>query len=233
MFDLIGGKLIAGDSTKLRAQTACIIGVKPMVAIPGVSSFAPDQNYNYDKFIYNEKSDTFTCPQGEILNTNGNWYKRNTNRSGYVVKHYKTSKCQTCPVKDLCTTNTKGRLIERSEYAPYIEQNKRNIEGNPPVYKMRQAIVEHPYGIIKRQWGFYYITTKKTIKRASADVGMMFTAFNLRRIINIIGQNEFKKYLERLILLYFSIIRPYHSNSLKVRHLTFAHNIQLSKIKVA
>jgi hypothetical protein len=30
----------------------------------------------------------------------------------------------------------------------------------------RQAIVEHPYGVIKRQWDFYYIMTKKTIKRA-------------------------------------------------------------------
>jgi hypothetical protein len=30
--------------------------------------------------------------------------------------------------------------------------------------------------------------TKKTIKRASADVGLMFTAYNLRRILNIIGK---------------------------------------------
>jgi len=125
-----------------------------MVAIPGVSSFAPDANYNYDKFIYNETDDTFTCPQNETLTTNGNWYKRNTNRSGYVVKHYKTSKYQTCTVKYLCTISTKGRLIERSEYAPYIEQNKKNIEANPTVYKKRQAIVEHLYGIIKRQWDF-------------------------------------------------------------------------------
>jgi hypothetical protein len=27
-----------------------------------------------------------------------------------------------------------------------------------------QAIVEHPYGIIKRQWGFYYIAKKKEFK---------------------------------------------------------------------
>ena len=77
--------------------------------------------------------------------TNGSLYKRNTNGSGYVVKHYKTSKCQTCPVKNLCTRNAAGRLIERSEYAPYIEQNKRNIEASPVLYKKRQTIVEHPY----------------------------------------------------------------------------------------
>ena len=57
---------------------------------------------------------------------------------------------------------------------------------NPDAYKKRQAIVEHPYGTIKRQWGFDHITTKKTMQRASADVGFMFIAYNLTRIWNIL-----------------------------------------------
>jgi len=40
-----------------------------MVAIPGVASFAPDENYNFDKFIYDNNSDTYTCPQQQILTT--------------------------------------------------------------------------------------------------------------------------------------------------------------------
>ena len=97
----------------------------------------------------------------------------------------------------------KGRLLERSEYQPYIEQNKKNIEADTKTYKRRQAIVEHPYGIIKRQWGFYYITTKKGIKHASADVGLMFIAFNLRRLMNIIDKNAFKKFLKDFVPLFF------------------------------
>jgi hypothetical protein len=124
-------------------------------------------------------------------------------------------------------------LIERSEYATFIEQNKRNIEADPKLYKRRQAIVEHPYGITKRQWGFYYIMTKKTIKRASADVGMIFTAFNLQRLINIIGKNELKKYLEGLILTYFYIIVHHESNNSKIRLLSFYPNFHPSKIKFA
>jgi len=162
-----------GYHTGSELKTACTMGINPLVAIPGVASFAPNENYNCDQFIYNENYDTFRCPQGEILSTNGNWYKRNTGRSTYKVKHYKTNKCQTCPARDLCTSAANGRVIERSEYAPYIEQNKRNIEKDPELYKKRQSIVEHPYGVIKRQWGFYYIMTKKTIKRASADVGFI------------------------------------------------------------
>ena len=104
-----------------------------------------------------------------------------------------------CPARALCTKNTKGRLIERSEFAPYMEQNKRNIEANPQLYKQRQSIVEHPYGTIKRQWGFYYVITKKGIKRASADVGFMFIAYNLRRLMNIIDKNVFRKFLQELV----------------------------------
>lgn len=72
-------------------------------------------------------------------------------------------------------------------------------------YRKRQAIVEHPFGIIKRQWDFYYIMTKKSIKHASADVGFIFTAYNLRRIFNILDQNQLKKHLKALYL-YFSIL---------------------------
>ncbi len=97
-----------------------------------------------------------------------------------------------------------GRMIQRSEYAAYIEQNKVNITWKQHLYKNRKAIVEHPFGTIKRQWGFDYILTKKGMERASADVGLMFTAYNLRRIINIIGQKNFKEYLKRVLFPVFS-----------------------------
>ena len=85
-----------------------------------------------------------------------------------------------------------------------MDQNKQNIEKNPTTYKKRQAIIEHSYGIIKRQWGFYFISTKKGIKRASADVGLMFTALNLRRLMNIIDRNLFKEFLKGLVSLFFA-----------------------------
>jgi len=105
-----------------------------------------------------------------------------------------------------------ARVVQRSEYQEYINRNKERIENNKDYYRKRQAIVEHPYGTIKRQWGFSYISTKKGKQRASADVGFMFIAYNLRRIMNIVGKNALKKYLEALL---FSISRTYHSISSK------------------
>ncbi len=42
-----------------------------------------------------------------------------------------------------------------------IEANKKRLNEQMELYRKRQAIVEHPYGVIKRQWDFYYIMTKK------------------------------------------------------------------------
>jgi transposase len=181
------------------------LGIDVLVAIPGVSAHAPDVAFDLEFFKYNKESDTYTCPANQSLSTNGNWYSKKNGKSITQVKHYKTSACTACEFFANCTKNKKGRLIERSEYADLIYENKVRIENNYDIYRRRQAIVEHPYGVIKRQWGFYYIMTKKTIKRASADVGLIFTAYNLRRIFNLIDSNELKQYLKVLALLFWTI----------------------------
>ena len=43
--------------------------------------------------------------------------------------------------------------------------------------------------------------TKRTMKRASADVGLIFTAYNLRRIFNIIGIEVLRKYFLLVFML--------------------------------
>lgn len=79
-----------------------------------------------------------------------------------------------------------------------------NYEAKEHLYKRRQAIVEHPYGTLKRQWGFSYILTKKGIKRAGCDVGFMFIAYNLRRIGNILTRDQLREYLRILVSLFLS-----------------------------
>lgn len=181
------------------------LGVDVLVAIPGVASHAPNIAFDVEHFKYNKEDDTYTCPANEILSTNGNWYSKKNGKSITQMKHYKTNACLTCTLFHKCTKNKKGRLLERSQHADLIYQNKVRIENNYEVYRRRQAVVEHPYGVIKRQWDFYYIMTKKTIKHASADVGLIFTAYNLRRIFNLIDTNMLKQYLKVLYLLFSTI----------------------------
>ena len=183
------------------------LGIDVLVAIPGVSAHAPDTAFDVEYFKYNKTADSYTCPAQETLTTNGNWYAKKNGKSITKMKHYKTNACLNCKLFTKCTKNAKGRLIERSQHADLIYQNKVRIENNYEVYRRRQAIVEHPYGVIKRQWDFYYIMTKKTIKHAAADVGLIFSAYNLRRIFNIIDHNLLKQYL-KVLALYFGVLTP-------------------------
>ena len=176
------------------------LGIEVLVAIPEVAAHAPNPDFDVEHFLYDKQNDCFTCPANEILTTNGNWYNKANGKSITKMKHYKTTACLNCDLMQECTKNKKGRLIERSQHADLIYQNKLRVEQNKELYRKRQAIVEHPYGIIKRQWDFYYIMTKKSIQHATADVGLIFTAFNLRRIINLIDPNQMKKYLKLLWL---------------------------------
>jgi len=189
-------------------KTAQDLGVKTLVAIPDPASNAPDPKYNIANFIYNKEENTYTCPEGHTLKTNGTWYNKSQgkNRSDTKIQHFKTKECQHCPAKSMCTKNKDGKVLERSEYADNIEQNRINIESNPDLYKRRQSIVEHPYGTIKRQWGFSYIMTKHSMKHASADVGFMFIAYNLRRIMNILGNDGLKEYLRTLVTTFLAFI---------------------------
>jgi transposase len=178
-------------------------GVEVMVAFPEVASHAPDIDFDVEHFDYSKENDEYTCPAGEKLTTNGRWYNKRNRNTVNRVKHYKTKACLTCELFERCTKNKDGRLIERSEHMDLIDANKKRITENLELYRKRQAIVEHPYGVIKRQWDFYYIMTKKTIRHATADVGIIFTAYNLRRIFNIVDKNVLKAHLKGLGL-YFS-----------------------------
>jgi len=183
-------------------ETAAGLGIDVMVAIPNVAANAPNHKYNVENFAFDKIKDCYTCPQGEIMTTNGRWHKAKT----YNFKRYTTKACKTCIAKPECSAAICGKAIQRSEFQQYIDNNKKRIEQNQDYYRKRQAIVEHPYGTIKRQWGFSYILTKKGMNRASADVGFIMTAYNLRRIINIIGINTLKEYLKKVTSIIFKIM---------------------------
>ena len=198
-----------GYHTGSELKTAQDLGVETIVAIPSLpsTSQAPNHDYNSEYFIYNNEEDTYTCPQREVLRTNGTWYKEHDKRGNLMVfKQYRTRSCKTCPEHSQCTRSKNGRILSRTTFAEYYEKNRKAYQEKEKLYKRRQSIVEHPYGTIKRQWGFSYILTKKGTSRASSDVGFMFIAYNLRRIGNILTRDQLKEYLRILVFLFLNKI---------------------------
>lgn len=177
-------------------------GIETLVAIPRtpVSSQAPDPHYNQSNFHYDKQNDYYLCPQGQKLTSSGTWYQHHP----YKTKQFKTKACLDCPVKSLCTTSPKGRLIERSENIESTQRNRDAIERNKELYRRRQEIVEHPFGTMKRQWGFDY-TLMKGKRKVDGEVGLIFIAYLLRRLISILGLNGLK---EAVRAIFCAFLKP-------------------------
>jgi len=177
------------------------MGVETLCAIPKtpISSQAPDPDYNQVKFQYDKENDWYLCPQGNKLTSNGTWYHNHP----YKTKQFKTKACSTCPVKTLCTTSPKGRVIERNENIEATQRNKKAIEQNKKLYKRRQEIVEHPFGTIKRQWGFDY-TLMKGKKKVDGEVGLKFIAYLFTRLLTILGSQRLKEAIAAFISHFFN-----------------------------
>ena len=192
-FTLLYDKGYHTGSEFTRAEDAEVEVLVAIPAIPGASQ-APDPRFNKSEFLYNEADDTYTCPEGQVLKPAPSTYThRDARKPEYVFtfKKYRTSACRHCPSLNLCTkSKTNVRHIQRSEHDGAIQRNKQRLDQKEEVYKKRQAIVEHPYGTIKRQWGFDHVMTKRKLECASADIGLIMTVYNLRRLFNILSFRE-------------------------------------------
>jgi transposase len=194
--------------------------INTYVAVPDAprNCEVPTQDYYGEKFIYDREKDCYTCPQGHTLITNARWYpKGNGSKYENLVKHYKTTACKTCLVKSNCTRNKNGRLIERSQYAAATQANAERVKREKEKYSLRQQIVEHPFGTIKRQWGFDYLLLKG-LRKNEAEFGLIFTVYNLRRIFTILGITEFRKRLQALLQ---TILATIHSTLHFIRKFFF------------
>ena len=110
-----------------------------------------------------------------------------------TVKTYTTPGCLTCPFKKSCTTS-KYRKIDRSEYQDIIDENNKRVDENRTLYNRRVEISEHVFGTIKRSSGYSY-TLVKGLKKVNGEMAIIFTMYNLRRAMSILGVKELKRRL--------------------------------------
>ena len=133
------------------------------------------------------------CPMGKVLYPG--FYKKS---KGHGV-FYNYSACKKCACK--CTKEARGQRYQ----VPMAESNFSKIYNDKDLYakqiriapnreliKQRKSIVEHPFGTVKRNMDAGYCLTKG-LWNVSGEFSLAFLAYNLKRVINIIG-------VKRLIL---------------------------------
>lgn len=143
-----------------------------------------------ERFSYDSSTDTYTCPAGAQLTSLGTWHSKKTETGEiiYRFKTYRTNACKTCVLKNQCTVLNK-RIIQRSEFQDVIDKNRHNLNQNPECYKRRQAICEHPFGTIKRQWG-YTFTLLKGLHKVNGEMNLIMLCYNFIRTKNILGYEK-------------------------------------------
>ena len=63
------------------------------------------------------------------------------------------------------------------------------IAKQPELYKQRQMIVEHPFGTIKRGFGYTYFLLRG-IEKVRGEAVMHCLVYNLKRVLSILGTKE-------------------------------------------
>ncbi len=147
-------------------------------------------DFQADKFQYDQEQDVYLCPAKEIL-----YPGRIREVNGVKYRTYKNYRaCKGCPLKDQCTKAQKGRTISRNLAQPLLDEIDRRTKENRKLYVQRQMIVEHPYGTVKRGLGYSYFLTRGLVS-VNTENKLHMLAYNMRRVINILGVEEIVKRL--------------------------------------
>jgi hypothetical protein len=155
-------------------------GITVTLPKPLTSGAKAQGRFAKQDFRYLAADDVYLCPAGERL-----VYRTTNQEKGLTLRRYWTSACQGCALKDRCTTG-KQRRITRWEHEDVLEEVQRRLDEHPEKMRERRETAEHPFGTIKSWMGATHFQMK-TLKRVRTEMALHVLAYNLKRVMNIMG----------------------------------------------
>ncbi len=137
--------------------------------------------YTDKDFFYDVSEDAYICPAGKKLK-----YKYTVTKYNKRQRVYQTKLCKGCKLRRRCTTAKYGRSVYRWESKRVIEEMNKKIQSNPGIINKRKGLVEHPFGALKRTMNHGYFLTKGLAK-VNTEFDLSVLAYNVKRVINIMG----------------------------------------------
>jgi len=139
--------------------------------------------FNRSEFRYISDDDEYECPAGERL-----IYRFTREEAGKKIRRYWASACVRCPIKSQCTPSN-YRRVSRWEHEAVVEAAEARLADYPDAMRIRRATVEHPFGTLKAWMGSTHFLTK-TLGRVSTEMSLHVLAYNLKRVINLVGARK-------------------------------------------
>ncbi len=155
-------------------------GITVTLPKPLTSGSKAQGRFGKQDFVYVAEDDVYRCPAGERLA-----YRYTNQEKGLTLRRYWTNVCQACAIRHRCTTG-KERRITRWEHEHVLEAVERRLDEHPEKMRQRRQTVEHPFGTIKFWMGATHFQMK-TLKRVSTEMALHVLAYNLKRVMNILG----------------------------------------------
>jgi hypothetical protein len=155
-------------------------GITVTLPKPMTSGIIAKGRFGKQDFRYSAVEDIYICPAGERLT-----YHYTNEEHGLVLRRYWTNVCQSCAIKQTCTSG-KERRITRWEHEHVLEAVQRRLDEHPEKMRQRRETVEHPFGTIKARMGATHFLMK-TLPRVATEMALHVLAYNLTRVMNIMG----------------------------------------------
>ena len=162
-------------------------GMKVYIKKARANNSTKDDEFRKEKFLYDKEQDIYICPTGNILS-----FFENTSKNGIKYRRYKCSECNSCKYKNVCTSSSRGRTLQRWEHEDILDAVRQDTLNNNDVYKQRRCIVEHPFGTIKRTLGYSFFL-RRQIDNVDAEASSMFIAYNIKRLLSMFSTKELIK----------------------------------------
>jgi transposase len=148
--------------------------------------------FDKENFEYDSINDRYICPLGYELP-----FKWNGKQNGKEYRRYTCEAFDICGQKESCTSAKSGRAVTRFKNEEVIEQIVENTRSQSDIYKQRAAIVEHPFGTIKRHLGYTYFLTRG-LASVGTETNLICLAYNFKRMIKIKGVKDLVRlFIER------------------------------------
>jgi transposase len=155
----------------------------------GITAFVPRSpnlgnrsktSFGKKDFHYVPEKDEYRCPANERL-----IWRMTSEEGGLTLHRYWSTNCQACALKSQCTTG-KERRITRWEHEAILETMQNRLDCDPEIMRIRRQTVEHPYATLKAWMGSTHFLTR-TLNRVSTEMSLHVLAYNLKRVMNILG----------------------------------------------
>jgi transposase len=156
-------------------------GLTPLIPKADTSANTARGLYGKSRFRYDETKDVYVCPAGAELT-----HRFNTYELGRELRYYRASGCKGCALKKQCTRNKANRTITREENEGLMEAMAARMKAQPWKFKLRKTLAEHPFGTIKRWFGYTHFLLKGLVK-VRTEWSLTTLAYNLKRVLNLVS----------------------------------------------